>query len=132
MKNVKFQQLWRKGCVNSPNKSGQISYLYANFARKCVVFRKKLHSWKIFYTTASRDGRDKFQVCMRNFSLYEFPDNIQILSCQSKYLFRANFETTFPLKFRFRAKCVKCEEWKQPGSRRQICEICCAGLKYTI
>ena len=26
---------------------------------------KKLHSWKYFYTTAGRDGRDKFRVWMR-------------------------------------------------------------------
>ena len=26
-------------------------------------FLEKLHSWKKFYTTAGRDGRDKFQVC---------------------------------------------------------------------
>ena len=32
--------------------------------RKNVVFRKNLHSWKYFYTTAGRDGRDKFQVCL--------------------------------------------------------------------
>ena len=50
--------------------------------------------------------RTCFLSVFSNFSLYEFPDNIQILSCQSKYLFRANFGTTFPLKFRFRAKCV--------------------------
>ena len=24
---------------------------------------KNLHSWNYFYTTAGRDGRDKFQVC---------------------------------------------------------------------
>ena len=41
---------------------GQISYLYANFAGKHVVFTKNLHSWKYLYTTAGRDGRDKFQV----------------------------------------------------------------------
>ena len=39
----------------------ETSYFYANFARKCIVFWKKLHRWKI-YTTAGRDGRDKFQV----------------------------------------------------------------------
>ena len=38
-----------------------ISYFYANFAEKCIVFWKNLHSWKIFYTTAGRDGRDKSQ-----------------------------------------------------------------------
>ena len=41
---------------------GQISYFYANFARKRIVSWKNLHSWQCFYTTAGRDGRDKFQV----------------------------------------------------------------------
>ena len=35
---------------------------YANFARKRVVFWKNLHSWRKFYTTASRDSRDKSQL----------------------------------------------------------------------
>ena len=39
-----------------------MSYFYANLARKRVVFWKNLHSCKNFYTTAGRDGRDKFQV----------------------------------------------------------------------
>ena len=33
-------------------------------ARKHVVFRRNLHSWKCFYTPAGRDGGDKFQDCM--------------------------------------------------------------------
>ena len=33
------------------------------WVRNCVVFWKNLHSWQKFYTTAGRDGRDKFQVC---------------------------------------------------------------------
>ena len=32
------------------------------YVRNCVVFWKNLHSWQKFYTTAGRDGRDKFQV----------------------------------------------------------------------
>ena len=32
------------------------------WVRNCVVFWKNLHSWQKFYTTAGRDGRDKFQV----------------------------------------------------------------------
>ena len=35
---------------------------FAKYVRNCVVFWKNLHSWKKFYTTAGRDGRDKFQV----------------------------------------------------------------------
>ena len=35
----------------------------AKYERNCVVFWKTLHSWKEFYTTAGRDGRDK-QVCV--------------------------------------------------------------------
>ena len=35
----------------------------AKYVRNCVVFWKNLHSWQKFYTTAGRDGRDKFQVC---------------------------------------------------------------------
>ena len=29
----------------------------------CIVFRKNVHSWHKFYTTAGRDGRDKSQLC---------------------------------------------------------------------
>ena len=35
----------------------------AKYIWNCVVFWKNLHSWQKFYTTAGRDGRDKFQVC---------------------------------------------------------------------
>ena len=35
---------------------------FAKYVRNCVVFWKNLHSWQNFYTTAGRDGRDKFQV----------------------------------------------------------------------
>ena len=31
---------------------------------KRIVFWKNLHSYRIFYLTAGRDGRKKFQVCM--------------------------------------------------------------------
>ena len=34
----------------------------ANYARNRVVFRENLRSWHKFYTTAGRDGRDKFQL----------------------------------------------------------------------
>ena len=34
----------------------------AKYVRNCVVSGKKLHNWQKFYTTAGRDGRDKFQV----------------------------------------------------------------------
>ena len=33
------------------------------WVRNCVVFSKNLHSWQKFYTTAGRDGRNKFQLC---------------------------------------------------------------------
>ena len=36
--------------------------MIAKYAKKCTVFLKKLHSWQKFYTTASRGGRDKFQL----------------------------------------------------------------------
>ena len=36
---------------------------FAKYVRNYVVFWKNLHSWQNFYTTAGRDGRDKFQVC---------------------------------------------------------------------
>ena len=35
----------------------------AKYVRNCIVFWKKLHSLQKIYTTASRGGRDKFQVC---------------------------------------------------------------------
>ena len=35
---------------------------FAKYVRNCVVFWKNLHSWQNSYTTAGRDGRDKFQV----------------------------------------------------------------------
>ena len=37
---------------------------FAKYVRNYVVFWKNLHSWQNFYTTAGRDGRDKFQVCI--------------------------------------------------------------------
>ena len=37
----------------------------AKYVRNCVVFWENLHSWQKFYTTADRDSRDKFQVCLR-------------------------------------------------------------------
>ena len=83
-----------------------------------------LTKWNTFFCRPKKipksDKYDKlktrtcFLSVFSNFSLYEFPDNIQILSCQSKYLFRANFGTTFPLKFRFRAKCVN---WRMETTR---------------
>ena len=38
----------------------------AKYVRNCVVFWKNLHSWQKFYTTAGRDGRDKFQVWFKS------------------------------------------------------------------
>ena len=35
----------------------------AKYVRNCVVLWKNLHSWQKIYTTAGRDGHDKFQVC---------------------------------------------------------------------
>ena len=35
----------------------------AKYVSNCVVFWKNLHSWQNFYTTAGRDGRDKFHLC---------------------------------------------------------------------
>ena len=46
----------------------RLLYKLAKYVRNCVVFWKNLHSWQNFYTTAGRDGRDgrdKFQVCVR-------------------------------------------------------------------
>ena len=36
--------------------------IYANYARKNVVFLKNLHSWHKFYMIAGRNGRDKSQL----------------------------------------------------------------------
>ena len=59
--NVKFQLPWRKGCVNLLNK--WVNFIFIRkFCRKGTVFRKNLHSWKKFYTTAGCDGRGKYQV----------------------------------------------------------------------
>ena len=38
------------------------SFFFANYARICGVFWKKLHSRHTFYTTVGRDGRDKSQL----------------------------------------------------------------------
>ena len=62
IKNVKFQYLWRKGCVNSPNKWVNFIFIH-KFCKKTHCFLENLHNWKYFYPTAGRDGRDKFQVC---------------------------------------------------------------------
>ena len=40
----------------------------AKYVRSCVVFLKFLHKWQIFYTTAGRDGRDRFQVWYLTFT----------------------------------------------------------------
>ena len=45
----------------------------AEYVRNCVVFWKNLHSWQKFYTTAGRDGLDKFQVCSSDDVIYEQP-----------------------------------------------------------
>ena len=50
----------------------------AKYVRNCVVFWKNLHSWQKFYTTAGRDGRDKFQVCQKTSS--------QFNNCQGNFL----------------------------------------------
>ena len=42
------------------------------YVRNYVVFWKNLHSWQKIYTTAGRGGRDKFQVCLRPFSVFVF------------------------------------------------------------
>ena len=63
-----------------------ISYFYANFAEKCVVIWKNLHSWKKICTTAGRDGRDKFQVCTRLCWL----DNLVPIKCVVVTLSHAN------------------------------------------
>ena len=44
----------------------------AKYVRNCVVFWKNLHSRQKFYTTAGRDGRDKFQVCLLGFLTLHF------------------------------------------------------------
>ena len=36
----------------------------ANYAGNQVVFQIELHSWPKFYTVASRDGRDKYYLCL--------------------------------------------------------------------
>ena len=49
------------GCVNLLDK--WVNFIFIRkFCKKLRCFRKNLHSWKYFYTTAGRDGRDKFQV----------------------------------------------------------------------
>ena len=47
----------------------------AKYVRNCVVFWKNLHSWQKFYTTAGRDGRDKFQVWQ--WHQYHIDDQLQ-------------------------------------------------------
>ena len=37
--------------------------IYTQILQGNVLFSGKIYSWKYFYTTAGRDGRDKFQVC---------------------------------------------------------------------
>ena len=45
-------------------------YFYKTYVGKRVVFWKNLHSWHKFYTTASRAGRDKSQLCYPGFWTY--------------------------------------------------------------
>ena len=51
----------------------------ANYAINCVVFQENLHSWHKFYTTASRDGRDKSQLCTEPSYNTLINDNAQII-----------------------------------------------------
>ena len=63
-----------KVCVTYRINEG-ISYFYANFARKHIVFWINLHSWN-FFTTVGRDSHDKFQVWpddMADNTLYDMP-----------------------------------------------------------
>ena len=48
----------------------QISNFNPDFVTKRVFSCKNLHSWKNFYTTAGRDSRNKFQVCLYFCSSY--------------------------------------------------------------
>ena len=50
--------------VQNHNRCVYILYFYAYHARNHVVFWENLHSWQKFYTTAGRDGHDKYQVCV--------------------------------------------------------------------
>ena len=61
---LSFGKNWSK-CVNSLTFMKKIYikvWKLAKYERNCVFFWKNLHSWQNFYTTAGRDGRDKFQV----------------------------------------------------------------------
>ena len=58
---LKLNKMWK--FFNSYEESLPLAvYKLAKYVRNCVVFWKNLHSWQKFYTTAGRDGRDKFQV----------------------------------------------------------------------
>ena len=48
----------------------------AKYVRKCIVFWRKKHSRRTFYTTVSRDGRNKFQVWI---------ERLQTIKCVSKF-----------------------------------------------
>ena len=48
----------------------QISNFNPDFVTKRVFSCKNLHSWTNFYTTAGRESRDKFQVCLYFCSSY--------------------------------------------------------------
>ena len=59
---------------------------FAKYVRNCVVFWKNLHSWQKFYTTAGRDGRDKFQVCQPvQLHHWPFSSNKHLEGLKSKY-----------------------------------------------
>ena len=53
----------------------------AKYVRNCVVFWKNLHSWQKFYTTAGRDGRDKFQVWVHTFFQTIRPADCVLFTC---------------------------------------------------
>ena len=50
-------------CVNLPNKLVIFIFLH-KFCEEIHCFLEKFTQLEKFYTTAGRDGRDKFQVCV--------------------------------------------------------------------
>ena len=41
-----------------------VSKFHTNYARKGVLFMENLHKWKKNHTTAGRDARTKFHLCL--------------------------------------------------------------------
>ena len=89
----------------------------AKYVRNCVVLWKNLHSWQKIYTTAGRDGRDKFQVCLGTLLIIA---NITSVSIVTFITFLATLKMVLTLvraSFLPFGECVAALHWSNVSNR---------------